>query len=301
MGIIGSNVPTIGGVHKGFEWASRWGCESIQIYVTPSRRWEVPPLSKTTIDGFRLAWQKSLVREVVAHVPFLVNLASPNIELWKKSIQRLVTEITVADQLGVRFLVLHPGSFVDSTKESGIARIIMGLKTVLTETENLNVSVLLETMSGQGSMIGSKFEDLRLILQKVNVPHRLGVCFDTAHVFEAGYDLRGYDGLACVMAMLDDCIGISNLKVFHLNDSLTDLASRVDRHAALGVGKLGLQVFHALVRDRRFNDISMILEEPEQKTQSVLDLNILRGLRAHNATLNEVKQDSFQPELLKGE
>jgi deoxyribonuclease-4 len=299
MALIGSNVPTVGGLPRGFEWAGKWGCECIQVYLTLSRQWNVPRLDKGTVDDFRLAWRKSEVKEVIAHVPFLVNLASPDVDLWKKSVARLTTEVTIAQQLGVRLLVLHPGSFGRSTKNAGVARIIDGLKIVIGATKNSQAMVLLETMAGQGSMIGSQFEDLRFILDQVGSAHRLGICLDTAHVFEAGYNLRGYGGLKHVLEAFNDQIGLGKLKAIHLNDSLTDLGSRVDRHAAIGCGKLGLQVFHALMTDTRFEGTPAVLEEPDRDTQSAIDLQLLRALRKRKDKVSEPRSVAHQSELLE--
>lgn len=191
--MLGSNVPTIGGLHKGFEWGDKWQAECIQIYLTLSRRWEVSELSQEEVSKFKTAWQKSKVLEVVAHVPYLVNLASPDKELYKKSVERLRTEVSRALKLGVSMLVLHPGSYGKSNKREGMKRIIDALNIVL--EDNPPVKILLETMAGQGTTIGSRFEELAEIIEKVKKPESLGVCLDTGHLFMAGYDIRGYKRL----------------------------------------------------------------------------------------------------------
>ncbi len=276
--MLGSTVPTIGGFHTGFKWANEWGCECIQIYVTLSRTWRVKKLSQEEILKFKKAWQESKVKEVVAHVPYLVNLASSNKELYRKSINRLKVEISRAEKFGISLLVLHPGSYGKSKREEGIKRIIEALNRILEEIDS-PVKILLETMAGQRTMIGSRFEELTLILDKVQKSESLGVCLDTGHLFMAGYDIRGYKGYEKVLNQFDRTIGIEKIKAIHLNDSKTDLGSKIDRHANIGEGKLGLQVFHAILRDKRFKEIPKILEIPERDKKSKENLELLRKLK----------------------
>jgi len=291
--MLGSNVPTIGGFHTGFKWGDKWGCEVIQIYITLSRRWNVSELTKEEISKFKMAWQESSVKEVVAHVPYLVNLASLDKELYQKSIERLLTEISRAIKFGVSLLVLHPGSYGNSKKEEGIKRVIEALNSVLQEID-FPGKILLETMAGQGTTIGSRFEELALILEKVKKPESLGICLDTGHLFMAGYDIRGYEGYQKILNEFDRIIGIEKIKAIHLNDSKTGLESRSDRHACIGEGKLGLQVFHAILRDEKFKGIPKILEIPERDTKSKDNLELLRNLQKRTDLLPKEKQDPIQ-------
>jgi len=291
--MLGSNVPTIGGFHTGFKWGDKWGCEVIQIYITLSRRWNVSELTKEEISKFKMAWQESSVKEVVAHVPYLVNLASLDKELYQKSIERLLTEISRAIKFGISLLVLHPGSYGNSKKEEGIKRVIEALNSVLQEID-FPGKILLETMAGQGTTIGSRFEELALILEKVKKPESLGICLDTGHLFMAGYDIRGYEGYQKILNEFDRIIGIEKIKAIHLNDSKTGLESRSDRHACIGEGKLGLQVFHAILRDEKFKGIPKILEIPERDTKSKDNLELLRNLQKRTDLLPKEKQDPIQ-------
>lgn len=275
--MLGSNVPTKGGLPKAFKYARDWCCECIQIYTTPSRRWDVPKLLPELVVQFAEAWQRSQVKKVVAHVPYLVNLASPDKSLWKKSKERLSIELSIANKLGIPFLVLHPGSYGNSRKESGIKRVIKGLNGVFDNVNNSSTIILLETTAGQGTSIGWCFEEIAYLINKLKY---LGVCFDTAHVFEAGYDIRGYDGYKRVLERFHDIIGLDRIEVIHLNDSKTGLGSRVDRHASIGEGLLGLHIFHAIIRDPRFCGIPKILEIPEREEKSKDNLELLRKLRA---------------------
>lgn len=276
---LGSNVPTIGGLPTGFRLADEWGCESIQVYLTLSRRWDVPELTKEEIGKFKTAWEESSVKEVVAHIPFLVNLASPDKEIRRKSIERLKIEISRANEFGVKYPVLHPGSYGNTSKKVGIDRIVEGLNTIPSKIDNPSIKILLETMAGQGTAMGSTFEELATIFEKLENPEFFGVCFDVAHVFMAGYDIRGYRGYERVMQKFDKVVGLDKIKVIHLNDSKTKLNSHNDRHANIGEGELGLQVFHAILRDRKFRVIPKILEIPDRDKRTKDDLNLLRRLQ----------------------
>jgi deoxyribonuclease-4 len=252
-----------------FEYADEWGCQCAQTYITLSRTWSVQDLGSEDIISFRSAWQKSRVREVVAHVPFIVNLASPDDMVWEKSVHRLSIEVSRSARLGIRFLVLHPGSHKDSGNEAGIDRIIAALDRVMESLNEFAPKILLETAAGQGTAIGHRFEEIASILNGVRKRQSLGTCLDTCHVFAAGYDIRGYDGYAEVLRELDTTIGLDTIGVIHLNDSKTELGSRIDRHAFIGQGKLGIQAFHGFVKDVRFLTTPMVLELPEKDPERV--------------------------------
>ena len=292
--MLGSNVPTIGGLPKGFKHAEDWGCEAIQIYVTLSRRWDVPELTQEEITEFQSAWKKSSVKEVVAHVPFLVNLASPAEEIWKKSVSRLTVEILRAEDFGVRFLVLHPGSYGGSNIKEGLKRIINGLNVASQRSEKSSTKILLETMAGQGTALGSRFEEIAHILENVENPDCYGVCFDTGHVFMAGYNFSSYEGFEETLDLFDSIIGIHSIKAFHLNDSKTALGSHSDRHACIGEGEMGLQVFHAILRDRRFFTVPKILEIPERDEKSKSNLELLRELGYMTQPVREPQRRKVQ-------
>lgn len=277
--LLGSNVPTIGGYHKGFGWGDKWKCECIQIYTTLSRTWNVKTLTPEEINRFIKTWRDSSVKQVVAHIPFLVNLASSNKEIREKSIKRLIIEVTRANKLKIPYLVLHPGSYGYSSRQEGINRLIDSINIVFTEINESTSKLLLETMAGQGKMLGSSFNEMSYILEKIKKTSMFGVCFDTAHVFIAGYDLRGYEGFDKVMDEFNHIIGLNNIGVIHLNDSKTEFGSRNDRHECIGRGKMGLQVFHAILRSHRFMNIPKILEIPDRDNSSENSLALLRELK----------------------
>lgn len=291
--MLGSNVPTIGGYSTGFEFGDDWGCKCIQIYLTLSRRWDIPALTKEKIFNFKNAWSKSSIKQVVGHIPFLVNLASPNNKIWKKSIHRIIQELSYANLLGVKLLVLHPGSYRNSNKPLGINRIIKALNHIFNKVEENKASIILETMSGQGNTIGSSLEEIKYILQNVKRPECFGVCLDTAHLFQAGYNVFGYKRYESFINYVDKTLGLNKIKVIHLNDSKTELGSRVDRHCSIGEGKMGLQFFHSIIRDKRFKNVPKILEIPERIEKSKESLIFLRNLQKL-PYVSEVKKPLIQ-------
>jgi deoxyribonuclease-4 len=299
--MIGSNVPAHsgkGGLSTLFPYAERWGCECAQTYITLSRTWKTRELSPEETLGFRTAWQASSVKQVIAHVPLIVNPAAPIDAIWQNSKARLATELSIADQLGIRLLVMHPGYCGRIGKKAGIGRTVDALNDVLNGADASRAMILLETMAGQGTAIGSRFEELAEIIKGVEKSHLLGVCLDTCHVFAAGYDIRGYQGYENVLKEFDAKVGKDKLKMLHVNDSKGDLGCRIDRHMAIGEGKLGLQVFHAIVRDKRFEDTPKVLELPTRDEEKIQQqLRLLRRLQETTEHVSEPKEIKIQSRL----
>jgi deoxyribonuclease-4 len=187
-----------------------------------------------------------------------------------------------AERLGLRYLVMHPGSPVESAEEAGLARIAAALDEVQQRCRGYRVKILLETTAGQGNSLGHRFEHLARILTLVAEPRRYGVCLDTCHVFAAGYALAPEAEYRATMRAFDKVVGLSRLRVFHLNDSLKPQGSRVDRHAHIGQGCLGLEPFRLLVNDPRFRNRPMVLETPKEgpdgEPMDATNLAVLRDL-----------------------
>ena len=299
--MIGSNVPAHpgkGGLSTLFAYAERWGCECAQTYITLSRTWETRELPPEETLSFRAAWKSSSVKQVIAHVPLIVNPAATTDAIWQNSKTRLTTELSIADQLGIQLLVMHPGYCGRLGKKIGIDRTVDALNEVFKGTEASHLMILLETMAGQGSAIGSRFEELAEIIRRVEKSHYLGICLDTCHVFAAGYDIRGYQGYDEVLKEFDAKVGKDKLKMLHLNDSKGDLGCRIDRHMAIGEGKLGLQVFHAIVRDKRFEDTPKVLELPTRDEEKIeQQLRLLRMLQGTTEHVSEPKEAKIQSRL----
>lgn len=260
-------MPTVGGLDKAFYWADLWDCEAVQIYLTLSRTWKVNKLNDKEILNFKNGWRNSGVKEVVSHIPYLVNLASDKEEIRKKSIDRLIAEIERAEILEVKYIVLHPGSYGKATKEEGIKKIIDGLQLCLGKFKNIRSKILLETMAGQGTSIGSSFSDLKFIINNISC-FQLDVCLDTSHIFAAGYDIRDEKSYKKTLKEFDTVIGIDKIKVIHFNDSKTELGSKIDRHEDVGKGKIGMDAFSFFVNDERFREIPKILETPNLELEN---------------------------------
>jgi len=197
---------------------------------------------------------------VFAHGLYLINLASPDVALWAKSVDALTDDLQRCELLGLPGLVIHPGSHMGSGEEAGIARIAAALDEVHTRLAGYGVQVWLEVTAGQGGHVGYRFAQLRAIIDGTKAPERLGVCFDTAHAFAAGYELRTREGYEATWAEFDATLGLDRLRAVHLNDSKKELGSRVDRHEHIGQGLLGLEPFRFLLNDPRFRGLPMALE-----------------------------------------
>ncbi|MBN2029189.1 deoxyribonuclease IV [bacterium] len=278
MGLLGAHVSIGGGLEKSVQCGEELGCESIQIFSKNQRQWKAAPLSDESAALFRSHFQKSDIRSVVIHDSYLINLASPDIHMLNKSRDAFLDEMNRADQLDVPFLVFHPGSHMKTGEEAGLRCIVESLEHVLSKQPDGRVQLLLETTSGQGDHLGYCFEQLAKIISLVSRKDRLGVCYDTSHTFESGYDIRTERVYEETFEQFDRIIGLDLLKVFHLNDSKTDLGSRVDRHENIGEGFLGLEPFRFLVNDRRFVDHPMILETPGGDIFYKKNLELLRSL-----------------------
>jgi deoxyribonuclease-4 len=202
--------------------------------------------------------------------------------LYRRSIEACIDEMNRAETLGLRYLVMHPGAHMDAGEEAGLARVARALDEVHERCPRFRVRILLETTAGQGTTLGWRFEHLASILAAVAEPARLGVCFDTCHVFAAGYALAPLSKYQATMSHFSRVVGLGRIKAFHVNDSLRPCGSRVDRHAHIGKGQLGLEPFRLLVNDPRFRNRPMVLETPREGTADgdMDDVNLatLRGL-----------------------
>jgi deoxyribonuclease-4 len=296
-----------GGYHNALLLAQQHGCSTVQLFVSQPKAWPVKPLpaSKAALQFgefltknsnqwnakeitpeearlFGRMLRQTRLRLPMAHDSYLINLASPDAALYRRSVEAFVVELQRAEALGLRYLVTHPGSHVDSGEEAGLARVAGALDEVHRRCPGFRVQVLLETTAGQGHCLGHRFEHLARLLALVAEPDRLGVCFDTCHVFAAGYELAPEPAYRATMRAFDRLIGLGRLRAFHLNDSLKPLGSRVDRHAHIGRGCLGLEPFRLLVNDRRFRSRPMVLETPKEDTDDgdmdTINLKTLHGL-----------------------
>jgi deoxyribonuclease IV len=298
-----------GGLHNALLAARAHGMETVQLFVSPPKVWPVMPapppaggtafrsgklLTKNSnqwdakeftdddVRTFRRALRQTKLRFPMAHDSYLINLASPDDALFRRSVEAFVVEVQRAERLGLRYLVTHPGAHMGSGEEAGLARVAQGLGEVHRRCPGFRVQVLLETTAGQGTSLGHRFEHLARILELVAEPDRLGVCLDTCHVFAAGYALAPEAEYRATFKEFDRVIGLSRLRAFHLNDSKKPHGSRVDRHEHVGRGHLGLEPFRLLVNDPRFRARPMVLETPKEgpdgEDMDAVNLGVLRGL-----------------------
>lgn len=284
MAILGSHLSIAGGYYKSVESAAALGMDCVQLFTKNNNQWKAKPITPEEIKVFRDTIERTEIGHPVAHDSYLINLASPADELWNKSIDAFTHELERAEMLGLIGVVMHPGSHVTSTPEQGIARIIAGLDEVHRRTPSVKTLTLLETTAGQGSNLGYRFEQLGEILTGSANPERFGVCVDTCHIFAAGYPLQTAEEYAATFAEFDRLIGVERIKAFHLNDSMKGLGSRVDRHAHIGRGELGLEPFRHLLNDPRFFQVPMYLEtakgEEEGEELDAINLRTLKSLIA---------------------
>jgi deoxyribonuclease IV len=280
MAIIGAHQSIAGGYHKAVEIAHRLKCDCVQLFTKNNNQWRAKELTDDDVLKFRAALAALGVSHPLAHDSYLINLASPDPELWKKSVDSFTMEMLRADRLGIPYLVTHPGAYTTSSEEAGIAAIVRALDEVHRQTRGIKTQCLLETTAGQGSCLGCRFEHLAAMIDGVQDPDRLGICVDTCHIFAAGYPIGTEKDYRATMRSLDKTVGIPLVRAIHLNDSVKALGSRVDRHAHIGRGMIGKEGFRLLVNDRRFRKVPMYLETPkgEEKGKD-LDLINLRAVR----------------------
>jgi deoxyribonuclease-4 len=270
---FGAHMSVAGGLHLAFERAIEVGCDCLQVFVKNQRQWTAKANTTEEIAAWKTAAVESGVFPVVAHDTYLINLASPDATNRQKSLNAFADELNRCAELGIGYLVTHPGAHMGEGEAAGIARIVESFKAILAEGVGESVQVLLETTAGQGTSLGHRFEHLRDILAGLDGSDRFGVCVDTCHVFAAGYDIKSAEGYVETIRQLEETVGANRVKCFHMNDSKTDLGSRVDRHDGIGEGFLTKEGFQHLVNDPRFVDVPKILETPKGTDEKGRDLD----------------------------
>jgi deoxyribonuclease-4 len=287
MANLGAHVSTSGGLHTVFERAGQATCNVVQIFSKNQKQWQAKPLEVADIGRFKDAHREFGDCPLIVHDSYLINMASPDDTLWEKSIAAFAVELERCDQLGIPYLVTHPGAHVGSGEEIGLERIGAALRRLLELGVGGDTTILLETTAGQGTALGHRFEHLGRLLELTDGHQRVGVCLDTCHVLAAGYDFRTPEQYAAMMAEFERHIGLDRLKAFHLNDSKTDLGSKVDRHTHIGEGFIGLEGFRSLLNDQRFARHPMVLETPKEPDETADNKNLatLRGLRHEAASV----------------
>ena len=253
------------------------GCTAIQIFTSSNRQWNNKEFSPESIRAFKQAQIETHITTVIAHASYLINLGSLSPEIVQKSAQALHYELIRCNQLGIRYLVLHPGSGA-MPEEECLNQIATTLSHILKD-DTTNVTILLENTAGQGNSIGYSFEHLAYLRKSIAYPKRIGICFDTCHAYAAGYDFSTPQNYTALWDTFDALIGLEHLRALHLNDSKKGLNSHVDRHEDIGKGHLGLESFRLIMNDKRFVDIAKILETPkESPEEDKINLAVLKDL-----------------------
>ncbi|NLG51312.1 MAG: deoxyribonuclease IV [Chloroflexi bacterium] len=277
---LGAHMSIAGGPANALRRGHSIECDAIQMFTRNANQWRARDLTTEEVAEFRRVRAETGISPVVAHSSYLINLATPDDALWTKSLNALLDETDRCQQLGICDYVLHPGSHVGAGEEAGLERVLQALDTACEETAGSPVRVVLEITAGQGTNLGYRFEQLAWLIERAAAPERLGVCFDTAHAFAAGYDLRDEASYRATWQEFDAVIGLDQLRVIHLNDSKRELGSRVDRHEQIGEGSLGVEAFRLLVNDPALRHVPMLLETPkgEEMLEDIVNLTVLRSL-----------------------
>ncbi len=299
--MYGSHLSVAGGLYNAVVEAQDLGLQTVQIFTRNQQQWASPPLRPEVIEQFRDEVKKAKFKHVVAHDSYLTNLASGNEELRQKSIHSFALELQRCHALGIQYLVTHSGAHGGAGEAQGIARIAASLQEVLERDEHGSTTICLETTAGQGTSLGWRFEHLRDIFAALRNPGRVGVCLDTCHIFAAGYDISTPDGAAESFAEFDRIIGLKRLRVMHLNDSRKPWGSRVDRHAHIGRGMIGLEAFRYVCQNPAFKKIPKIMETPKEmaadgRPWDLVNLGVLQALeRGEKLTLEPLENATAKP------
>lgn len=274
---FGAHMSVAGGLDKAFSRALAVGASAVQIFTKNANRWSAPPVPAEECAAFRQAWEASGIGPVIVHDAYLINLAAADEENWTRSKNAMREELQRCAALGIPHLVAHPGAHVGAGVEAGIARIRAALAEIFADSDP-QVRLLLENTAGQGTYLGGEFAQLARMMEGFG--ERVGICFDSCHAHAAGYDLASAEGYERTMAEFERVIGFEWLHAFHLNDSQKECGKRVDRHAHLGQGTIGVDGFARLVQDARFVHLPMVLETPKGDDDEMdrINLALLRRL-----------------------
>jgi deoxyribonuclease IV len=274
---VGVHVSIAGSLDLAVDRAKDVGCDVFQMFSRNPRGWAYLPLSEEITEVFR---KKVTAMDIIPvdHMPYLPNLASPKPDVYEKSVAALGAELDRCSRLGIPYLVTHLGHHLGDGMAGGRSRVITAINTVL-ETSDSDVIILLENTAGEKNSVGSSFEHIRAIMEGLADTRRIGICFDTCHAFAAGYELRTAEGIEETLGQLDEQVGISNLKLIHLNDAKGEKGSSLDRHEHIGMGFIGEDGFRRILHNRVFSSLPIICETPvDERRDDRGNINAVRGL-----------------------
>ena len=277
---IGLHVSIAGTIDQAVDRARELTCDTFQIFTRNPRGWKYKKLKGEEVQEFRRKLLSDQLTPVVAHMPYLPNLSSPKKAIYNRSVKSLSAELNRCDVLGLQYLVTHLGSHMGAGQDLGLERITGAINSAVAENPS-NVRVLLENTAGTKNSMGSSFEDLKRILARIDDRRRVGICFDTAHAYAAGYDLHSPRGVEETLARFNSVLGFDILKVIHLNDSKVGLGSGRDRHEHIGMGYIGEKGFRAFLKHEAVRSLPLIMETPiDERRDELGNLRKVRELSA---------------------
>lgn len=278
--LLGVHVSAEGKLYEALERAEALGCNTMQIFARNPQQWRDNYLEPKDITDFSLKKEKFKIKPIFIHISYLINLASPNPRLYNASIEAYIEDILEAEAMKADYIVTHMGSHKETSEEAGIKRLTQALNRILERTGASKVGILLENTSGSGSWLGYKFSHQRKVMQGLNHKERVGLCFDTAHAYLAGYDISTADGLRFTLEEIDKVVGLNLVKLIHLNDAKDKLGSKHDRHEHIGKGKIGMDGMKRIINHPRLKDLPFILETPKKNDDDdLMNLTTVRKLR----------------------
>ncbi len=273
MALLGIHASIAGGISNAIDEGVFLGCEALQIFTTNQRQWKVKELSDEETENFIKKLEKSKIKKIYSHASYLINLASAKKEQHKKSVKAFLEEVKRSSKLNLNGIIFHPGNFAGQKEKVALKIAAETINKIIEESLFFKGKFIIELTA---SAVGKNFEQVKFILEKIEQKNKIGICIDTAHIFEAGYDIKNeYEK---ILKLFDRMIGLKYIEVFHLNDSKTPFASKVDRHIHIGYGYIGKEFFKKLLSDKRFKDKAMILETPKEKGWDKKNLNLLKKL-----------------------
>jgi len=278
--LLGVHVSIEGKIYEAVQRAHQLGCNTMQIFSRNPQRWRDNFLESKDTEEFKKRLDKLKIGPLFIHIPYLINLASPNPRLYDASIEAYIEDILEARLLKADYIVTHMGSHKETSEQAGIKRLIDALNIILEKTKNSPVGIMLENTSGSGSWLGYKFSHQKEIIQGLKHKERVSLCFDTAHAYLSGYDIATKDGLGNTLDEIDKLVGINFIKLIHLNDAKGALDSRHDRHEHIGKGSIGLEGMKRIINHPKLRNLPFILETPKKTEEDdIMNLNTVRKLR----------------------
>jgi len=275
---VGMHVSIAGTIDLAVDRAVESNCDTFQIFTRNPRGWKVSNLDHEEVEKFKSKLRQHNIGPVVSHMPYLPNLSSPKDDFYEKSVEALVGEVERCTLLKIQYIVIHLGSHLGLGRDAGLKRLVGALNPATAKIKG-DLKILLENTAGQANSMGSRFEELREIIDKSRHPKRLGICLDSCHLYAAGYDLHTSKSVKATMERFEEIVGVEELKVIHLNDSKNGLGSGLDRHEHIGMGYIGEEGFRALLHHPTVRELPLILETPiDERRDDQENLKMTREL-----------------------